>query len=439
MLLRNTTRRIGIMMFWLLSMNVYAQHGYERLIKKYGVTEGLSQAVVNSITQDKKGLMWFATDDGFNRFDGYSFQAFRFDCQDTRFLHDNFVQRIFNDRDGDLWVSSRQGMYRFDLSTEQLFPFIDSTGVNRNDVSFITEEKKGHLWVAWYWGGFGLFDKKTKQYTAYNEGNLPLLTSTATIVMHEDTYGLLWVGSQDKGLNVFESDAAKIMKRRNDLSSNDILPSLYIKCFQEDHFGNIWIGTTQGLVVYARRDNRFHVVSAQGELDGKPVFSLKEDSDKTLWIGTRGHGLYAMSLKNYEGVWPDKLTVRQIGVVDRYDISHHTILSIFEDNDKNIWLGTHGDGIFMIGNAAKKFTTIQTKIFSRSAERYVPYHGLCNDSDGNIWAGTDGEGIFQLNRNGEVIRRYTAGEHDSGLETDVFFTAYRDHEENLWFGSYSDG
>ncbi len=126
-------------------------------------------------------------------------------------------------------------------------------------------------------------------------------------------------------------------------------------------------------------------------------------------------------------------------MLDKYDISHHTILSIFEDKDKNIWLGTSGDGIFMIGNEERKFTTIQTKFFLRSAERYLSYHGLCNDADGNIWAGTDGEGIFKFNTKGEILRQYNTKDKTSGLATDVFISAYRDHYDNLWFGSYSDG
>ncbi len=110
-------------------------------------------------------------------------------------------------------------------------------------------------------------------------------------------------------------------------------------------------------------------------LSSRPVFSLREDSDRVLWVGTRSDGLYTVDLNDYEGYRLDKLKCNAIEVLDKYDISHHTILSIFEDKDKNIWLGTSGDGIFMIGNEERKFTTIQTKFFLRSAERYLSYYG----------------------------------------------------------------
>jgi len=433
---KNIANFIRAIALVLVTINAFSQHEPGKLIRKFSIQEGLSQAVVNSISQDKKGFMWFATDDGFNRFDGYTFQTFKFDCHDTRLLHDNFVQRIFNDSEGNLWVSSRQGMYNFDLSTQELFPYLDSTDKNRNDVSYITESSGKKLWVAWYWGGFASFDKDTKHYTAYNNTNLTSLTSTASITLHEDNYGLLWIGTQDKGLNVFEVTGSRVIKKRDDLSLNDVLPSLYVKCIQEDHFGNIWIGTTGGLVVYLRKENRFRLMPG---FTSKPVFSLREDSDRTLWVGTRGDGLYTIDLKDYEGYRLDKLKSNSIGVLDKYDISRHTILSIFEDKDKNIWLGTSGDGIFMIGNEERKFMTIQTKFFLSSAERYLSYHGLCNDADGNIWAGTDGEGIFKFNTKGEILKQYSARDKTSGLATDVFISAYRDHNDNLWFGSYSDG
>ncbi len=104
-------------------------------------------------------------------------------------------------------------MYNFDLSTQELFPYLDSTGKNRNDVSYITESRDKKLWTAWYWGGFASFDKKTKHYTAFNNSNLGSLTSTASITLHEDSYGLLWVGTQDKGLNVFEVNGSAIPKK----------------------------------------------------------------------------------------------------------------------------------------------------------------------------------------------------------------------------------
>ncbi len=421
----------------LAQLSAQAQFESRRIIKKYSVKEGLSQAVVNSITQDEKGLMWFATDDGLNRFNGYSFMTFKYDAMDSH-KHDNFVQRVFKDSEGELWFSSRGGLYKFDLSSLRLTAYLDTLVGGRNDVSCIAEGIAGNLWVGWYWAGLASFDKDKEEFTAYDNNNLPSLSSTATIALLEDSFGLLWVGTQDKGLDVFKISGAQVPEKREDLVTKDILPSLYVKCFEEDHLGNIWIGTTKGLVLYIRRENKFHVFD-QPEIVGKGIFALNEDSDKNLWIGSQGAGLYTISLKNFDTRNLSQFNFHHVDILGKHNVSQHTIRSIFEDRDKNIWIGTHGDGVYMIGNEEEKFINFQSRKFLRSAESYVSYYGLTNDKDGFIWAGTDGDGIFKLNTRGDILHHYEADGKRGSLPDDVIVSAYMDHDDNLWFGTYSHG
>jgi ligand-binding sensor domain-containing protein/signal transduction histidine kinase/DNA-binding response OmpR family regulator len=381
--------------------------------------------------------MWFATDDGFNRFDGYSFVTFKFDASDSSQFHDNFVQSIFSDSNGMLWVSSRKGFYRFNLSNQQLTPFLHQA--SNNDVSFISEGSAGNLWIAWYWSGFGSFDKKTEKITVFSDKELPSLTSTASIAVLEDTYGYLWIGSQDKGLNVFKVNGSNPVGRDDALSANDALPSLYVKCMSEDHLGNIWIGTTRGLVVYLRKENRFHVFSDDPAIGNKSIFSLLLDTDRNLWIGTQGKGLYRVPLKDFDGRKMETLAFEHIEVLDVYNISQHTIRSLFEDRDKNLWVGTHGDGIFMIGREDRRFLKVQAKRLLKSAETYVSFFGLAFDQDGYVWAGTDGEGIYKLDVNGTILQHYTTGSKKGRLTSNHVLTAYCDIDDNLWFGTYSEG
>lgn len=429
----------GALLLMLIQIQLQAQSEFNRIVKKYSIQEGLSQAVVNSITQDDKGLMWFATDDGFNRFDGYSFNTFKFAMEGAQQFHDNFVQCIFKDSKGKLWISSRRGLYWFDLSTQQLSSYMDADTTHLNDVSFISEGASGDLWIAWYWGGFASFDKKARKFSPYSKTQLPSLTSTATIAIMEDSYGYLWVGTQDKGLNVFKLNKSKPSDINEAQAANDLLPSLYVKCFLEDHLGNVWIGTTKGLVVYLRKDNRYYVFADDSPIAGKPIFSLLQDSNKKLWIGTQGTGLYNVNLRDFDGRRTEKLAFRHVDVLDQYNVSQLTIRSLFEDKDKNLWIGTHGDGIYMIGNEEKKFVKIRTRKILNASESFVSYFGMCNDADGFIWVGTDGDGLFKMDRNGKVIRHYTADGKKGSIPDNSVVTAYRDLNDNLWFGTYSNG
>src|SRR5688572_21499025 len=138
-------RLIFIFLGTLTHVSSLAQWESNRIIKKYSIKDGLSQAIVNSITQDPKGLMWFATDDGLNRFDGYSFTTLRFGRDSVDEIHDNFIQSVLKDSNGTLWVSSRKGLYKFDLSTLMFTQYPDVGPPAHNDVSYISEGSSGNL------------------------------------------------------------------------------------------------------------------------------------------------------------------------------------------------------------------------------------------------------------------------------------------------------
>ncbi len=412
-----------------------AQHEKNKIIKRYSIKDGLSQAVVNSIEQDDKGWMWFATDDGLNRFDGYSFTSFKFDKTGPNQFHDNFVQRLFKDSKGRLWVSSRRGLYQFDLSTQKWNVFLNPIKDGNNDVSYISESSAGKLWIGWYFGGIGLFDPKANVYDTTQHFDLK---STATITVFEDSYGYIWSGAQSTGLDVFRTREGKNPEKVTEYSASNFLPSQYVKCFLEDHLGNIWIGTTKGLVLFIRAEGRL-VVLDKILPPQRGAFSLLEDKDKTLWIGTQGNGIYTVDLQDFDGRKVDRLSSHHVEALDAFDISQHTIRSIFQDRDNNIWIGTHGDGIYMVSDEDKNFMKVEVKRIFAAAESAVPFYGLCNDEDGNIWAGTDSKGIYKFTPEGKLLRHYEADGKPGSIGDDVVYTALRDYADNLWFGTYSDG
>src|SRR4051812_42547922 len=96
-----------------------AQSPIKNKVLKYSLKDGLSFGIVNSITQDNKGFMWFATNEGLNRFDGTTFKVFKSRQGDSTSLASNFVQSIVLGKDGYIWVSSRSGLSRFDARTEK--------------------------------------------------------------------------------------------------------------------------------------------------------------------------------------------------------------------------------------------------------------------------------------------------------------------------------
>ena len=83
--------------------------------------DGLSQGYVVDILQDRRGFMWFATRDGLNRYDGYTFVVHKHDPNDPGSLNSNFLQDLMEDEHGNLWVATNTGVNRFNLATERMY------------------------------------------------------------------------------------------------------------------------------------------------------------------------------------------------------------------------------------------------------------------------------------------------------------------------------
>jgi signal transduction histidine kinase/ligand-binding sensor domain-containing protein/AraC-like DNA-binding protein len=432
-----------LLLFVLIAVHSFAQLQPKNVIKQWSLKDGLSQGVVNSITQDQQALMWFATEDGLNRFDGYSFKVFQYDPNNKFSIADNFIQKVFKDSEGTLWVSSRKGLLRFDPKLESFssfnYPFKPTDTYKANDVSFITEGASNNLWVTWYGSGFASFDKTTEKFTPYTPVNLTDLTNAKAITLLEDKHGLLWVGLQEGGLCVFQVSKGKVVKKMHNLSGSFDATSLNVQCFAEDKFGNIWMGTSAGLIVYQRHENRFYTFKHNKFLaDEVNIFSLLADSNENLWIGVQGGGMYQLDLRQFNNRTIDEFVFLRIKNLNTYDISKKTIQSIYEDKDKNVWVGTFGDGVYLISNTRENFIKHEKSTYDNTAISFVPYYGMCYDLDGNLWLGTDGDGIYKSDLAGNTLTHYTE-ESNCGLLDNAILSALCDSKGRLWFGTYSQG
>jgi ligand-binding sensor domain-containing protein len=111
------------------------------------IEDGLSQGMVNSIVQDRYGFMWFATKDGLNRYDGYTFTVFRHDPEDSTTVRSNYIYTLMEDRQGRLWVGTAEGIDLFDRTTETFRHMRTGMEHIRDIVQSITQDKHGDLWV----------------------------------------------------------------------------------------------------------------------------------------------------------------------------------------------------------------------------------------------------------------------------------------------------
>lgn len=429
-------RGLSILLF-LLSFSVYGQVPSGKTMH-YTQKEGLSFNIVNSINQDKNGFIWFATGNGLNRFDGINFRTFKSDPGDPAGLPDNYIQNLTRDENGGFWVSSRKGLYNFDVNTERFKHYPVFPGQTKTDVTGVSQNAVGNLWVATSGNGFSYLDKKTGQLKNYTMKSLKGLPSNSILSIQEDPFGILWVGTRDAGLCAFRLNQARIPGQL--FSVYNQTPSSRVNAIYRDHFNNMWIATSRGLWFYERKSDTYHVFSAGSHRFTSNVFlSLVEDSDHQLYIGLQEGGLYHLDLNKSEKVTPEDFIFDQVEDENGFNITPRSVQNLFLDRDENLWLGTYGDGSYMVSRMPAKFKQFKKKLVNKSGESYLRYYGMCMDAEGNLWLGTDGDGIYKSRKDGKVLRHYLADGKPYSLTDNAILSAFKDSKNNLWFGTYANG
>ncbi len=133
----------------------------------FALTHRLSSPNVYAILQDRQGFLWFGTEDGLNRFDGYSFKVFQHDPGDPASLSHNWIWSLYEDGAGTLWVGTYGGLNRMDRTRGRFTRYTTRDGLPNNTVRCIVEDHRGRLWLGTR-NGLSRFDKATETFTNYD-------------------------------------------------------------------------------------------------------------------------------------------------------------------------------------------------------------------------------------------------------------------------------
>ena len=208
---------------------------------------GLSDNDIRAVTDDRYGFVWLATDEGFNRYDGYEVKSYNSNPFDTTALSGNRIWDIFKDQDGDVWALTDKGvdLYHYGKDSFQRFP-------TASRPTFLTQDKEGLFWIATKNSGVYTIEKNTGKIVNYRfNPSDPYSISSNSFDENQcnpivvDTSGNLWIGTTN-GLNYYRKDKdfftrfMSLEYYKNSISSNQI-NTLLIKG------NNLYVGTSQGL------------------------------------------------------------------------------------------------------------------------------------------------------------------------------------------------
>lgn len=405
-------------LFFVLSTKAEQQDYYFRQIS---LEQGLSQSRVQCIYRDHLGVIWIGTKWGLNSYDQSELKSYFHDREQPNSLPDNFIRFITEDRLGDLYVSTNKGiaiynkaenqfqplkyngkpfnawsylqigdnflfggeetLYQYNLmdkSITTIFPDIDGDKlkcINRifqwsPDV-LITSSKKDGLWM------YDLIKKKMYR--------CPFVKEREINTIFVDSQNRLWVSFYGKGIACYSKEGKRLfsLSTKNSGLNNDIIFDFLEKDNQ------LWIATDGGGInILDFQTMKFshlkHISDDEQSLPNNSIYRLYKDQMDNIWIGSIHGGLFAIKkvfIKTY----------KDVPLNNPNGVSERTVVSIFEDKDTLLWIGTDGGGINSFDQKTNTFhhypTTYGEKVTS-----------ITDFSENELLLSCFNKGVFTFNK-----------------------------------------
>ncbi|MGB0495120.1 MAG: EAL domain-containing protein [Kangiellaceae bacterium] len=347
-------------------------------------SHGLASSVVYDIAEDNDGFVWFATQDGLQRYDGVEFTSFRFNPVNENSISNNIVRKILFTNDGLLWIGTEDGITIFDpykftfKKLETLFPQSEKlsskqireiyqtrdekvwvgTGAGLSSIDLGTksivnyelekvrsvfEDDFQRLWIGTLGEGLFLFDRALETFTSFNRyrhasGDIEKLKNTKIIDIFQDSFGRILIGTWGDGVLRLNPES-KILT-----SYNLDLPSLFVRSIHQDEIGQLWFGTNKGIFVQDTIEQKNQNIY----VDHSNIFSPNSDNvtaifqgkDNTLWFGTFGGGVvkHNPESRQFETYGPNKES--------KFERKDAVISAIYESDFGEVWIGTESSKLF---------------------------------------------------------------------------------------------
>jgi PAS domain S-box-containing protein len=400
------------------------------------VEQGLSQSTVQAILQDHVGFLWFGTEEGLNRFDGYTFVVFKHNGQDPTTLPDDFVSALCEDRQQRLWVGTEHGLSLFDRRAET-FTRVPSIA---DRVTSIVEGLDGTLWVAAQGGGLFLLRPSSDSFASYQPDprNSQSLATFRVSTLLQAPGGPLWIGTRDAGVDRFEpiGEFGRFVHHHHDPGDPGSVSSNDVWGLARDRAGNLWIATYGGgLSVLDHSTGTFrHYRHSAGDPHGLPsdlITTVFLDRSGTLWAGTDGAGLL-----EYDAA-TDRFLSFTHDPGDSASLSVNVVRSIYEDEQGQLWVGTFLGGVNLFRRSRPAFGYFTHSVTDADSLSDPAVASFLEDTSGRIWIGTEGGWLNRFDRDRGVFTRYRFPSEASGGS--AILSLLEDRRGRIWAGSYLGG
>lgn len=455
------------------------------LLKSFGVDNPMSYQFVRTIAQDKSGFMWFGSQVGLHRYDGYQFLSFHHDASNSNSLSSEIISRILVDSSQQVWVATRGGGINIFRESSQDFRHITTKTpditLSDDNVNAILEDSSGNIWVGtenglniiirsgdeWQvlklkqelgnpnslahnsvkameqvsgnliWvgtngGGISVFDLKGNFIKSIKdvEKNVKSATNKLINALFQDNQNNTWIGTVESGLMRYQPSNDRFYYYKFDKNDLTSIASNTIEAIYQDSNDRLWVATDKGLLIYNDKEDNFkrfnHSSNNPNSLSNDFILTFFEDKNQMMWIGT------------FSGVnrWDPNMTTFSQYNDQRYpDISNGLITSFTQKDTNHILFSTYSGGIYQLSLDSNDISSLSfNKHFKdlRVMKLYV--------ENNNLWVGTRSSGLYKVNLNTNEIVTY---KHDSqnkqSISANSVTDIIKDSRGVMWVSTFHQG
>lgn len=389
---------------------------------------------VRRTAQDRYGFLWLSAPDGLLRYDGYGFMKVP-DGQSANSVGFMIGNSLTADRAGRLWIGADDSLNRYDPATGSFTQFRspnEACGTVRVAHDII-EDQDGVIWLATD-DGLTALDPVTSKTTCHRPRYTPGVGETRVIAMAAVPDGTLWVTSSE-GLYTLDRRSGKVT-RHNKLETATgrkfVSTGFPSRPFQ-DSSGRLWFGLSSGgdlasvdvasgdVTVYAFRNGGLASNASSG------VLSIQEDHDRALWLGTNKLGLVKLTPERTHAIW------YQSNPDDPDGLRDDLIVGLFKDRDGSFWATTRAGVVYRFDTERPRFRSYRHReAVPQSLGKGSVTAAYAEDAD-TLWIGTD-RGLNRVDRTTDQATQVDQPAFARGVSAIV-----KDGAGQLWFGTNGNG
>ncbi|WP_298904210.1 hybrid sensor histidine kinase/response regulator transcription factor [uncultured Psychroserpens sp.] len=406
-------RILYVVLLFLVGLSCFSQDSKQKSFRELTVAQGLSQNSVVSIAQDSTGYMWFATQDGLNKYDGRQFTFFNKQFEDVTRPTYSKLGKIYVDRDSNLWIISNSGILEKFNTKSQEFKTIN--GITNTSVIF--QNTKDDYYIGTFGNGLHKIDAKSKDTVSVFKNEINSLNTYDIIELNSDNY----IATSSNVFLIKENTIEKINVEGNltNFSALSVCKN-----------NTVWLGSFSHGLFYKPIDSEGFKQFKHPNLP--PTLNIQDlliDNNNNLWIATYGDGLYILNQKTNQ---IEHFTENKDNA---YALHYNDVLCLYQDYTGTVWLGTDGAGLSYYDEHLTKFNVITNSQTPKNVVVDV-IRAITYDANKTMWLGTSGKGLTSINLDQNIYKTYTT--QNSNLASGRIMSLLSDGN-NLWIGHQGEG